>query len=377
MTKPDDFGFNTVRTMSHVADPVPSLDHSGFWKRWYYRLLDGSPVLTKRVIPDPSDPTATHEYESFQGVKIGCSLIIPRNDQPIRGALVTTHGYTAPAPLAACADQWQEIADRGVAVLIVRLRGYPGSQIGIGDQTTPDALGAGWVGRGFAGADAEDWILPDAVGDVCNAVRVMRNILLQRCEVNLDLPVESGRSAVWVHGRSLGGGIGTIATAQLMGRLADENIVGRLCIALPSLGSWAWRMHQRATGTTVDLRRIIEHHHGRSEELFDRLRLCDSAIHASRVRIPTLGMLACRDEVAPAPSAAAVFNAIDAGPGQKWRFVVPYGHFEGGIANARRHALFEHAMTDFFDPNQIPSLAMERWENKMNTGNTDPDGEAP
>ncbi|MBL4591231.1 MAG: acetylxylan esterase [Phycisphaerales bacterium] len=377
MTEPDDFGFNTVRTMTHVVDPVPSLDHSGFWKRWYTRLLDVSPTLRPRIVDDPSDPSATHEFESLAGVKVGCALVVPKNAKPIERALVTTHGYTNPDSLGDSVRHWQTIADQGVAVLIVRLRGYRGSQIGIGDMTTPDAIGAGWIARGFGGHKPEEWILPDAVGDVCNAVRVMRDILLRRGEIDLDLTEGPAQPGVWLHGRSLGGGIGTIAAAQLIGRLANDTVVDRLAIALPSLGAWAWRLHQRATGTTIDINKVIAHHSDRADELFDRVRLCDSAIHAAHVRIPTLAMLACRDEVAPAPSAAAVYNAIDAGPGQKWRFVVPYGHFEGGINNARRHALFDRAMTDFFDPACTAPDAMERWEDTMSAIDQEPPGETP
>jgi len=190
MTEPDDFGFNTVRTMTHVVDPVPSLDHSGFWKRWYTRLLDVSPILRPRIVDDPSDPSATHEFESLAGVKVGCALVVPKNAKPIERALVTTHGYTNPDSLGDSVRHWQTIADQGVAVLIVRLRGYRGSQIGIGDMTTPDAIGAGWIARGFGGHKPEEWILPDAVGDVCNAVRVMRDILLRRGEIDLDAVVE-------------------------------------------------------------------------------------------------------------------------------------------------------------------------------------------
>jgi len=43
--------------------------------------------------------------------------------------------------------------------------------------------------------------------------------------------------------------------------------------------------------------------------------------------------------VVPAPTAAAVFNALAGDPGRKWRFTVRYGHHDGGVADMRRHAL--------------------------------------
>ncbi|MCA9303453.1 MAG: acetylxylan esterase [Phycisphaerales bacterium] len=368
MTEPDDFGMSAVRTMAHVCDPVKSSDHSGFWKRWYERLVLGSPVLRERTTHDPSDPSATHDFESIGGVRIGCSLVIPHDGARVRGALVTTHGYTNPPTLGSAAHRWRSLADNGVAVLELRLRGYPGSQLGIGDQTLPDESGAGWIGRGFAAADASEWILPHAIADVCNGVRIMRNILLRRGGVRLEIDPELTSAGVWMHGESLGGGIATIASALLMGRLPGETIIDRLAIALPSLGDWRWRLHQECTGTTLDIRRVIGAHADRAAELVDRVRLCDSAVHAAHVRIPTLAMLATRDSVVPAPAAAAVYNAIDSGPGRKWRFVVPCGHCEGGIHNSRRHALFGRALVDFFDPQHRPMDAMERWEPMMNEG---------
>lgn len=373
MIEPDDFGYSDVQTFAHIGDPAPSPDHSSFWKHWFSRLVEQSPTLCKRTVSDDSDPTATHEFISAGGVRIGCMLVLPKNNKPVHASLVTVHGYVDPGSLADAAKRWQAIADTGVAVLIMRLRGFPGSQIGIGDQTTLDELGAGWIGRGFAGEKHEDWIVPDAVADVCNACRVMRNTLLGfdghdsfLADEQLDHP------GVFLHGKSLGGGLVTIAAAQLIGKLSGESIIDRLAIALPSLGAWKWRLTHQHSGTTEHLGKIITHHQDRCDELVDRLRLCDAVVHGRKVRVPTLGMLAHKDDVAPAPSASAVFNSIDADPGRKWRFAVPFGHFEGGLNNARRHALFERTLHDFLDPRQLPIESMSRWESVLHDGTKEP-----
>jgi hypothetical protein len=73
--------------------------------------------------------------------------------------------------------------------------------------------------------------------------------------------------------------------------------------------------------------------------------------------------------------AAAVFNAIDADPGRKWRFQIERGHFDGDLGNNRRIALYAGALCDFFDPSQRPIDAMGRWESLMHEGVTTPDGE--
>jgi len=382
MIEPEDYGLSDVQTFAHIGDPSPSPDHSVFWKHWYNRLIEDSPVLAVRTLADPSDPTATHEFVSQSGVRIGCRLVLPRCGRPVRASLVCVHGYTHTGTLEDSARRWQTIADSGVAVLILRLRGYPGSQIGIGDQTPPDEHGAGWIGRGFAGETHEDWILPRAIADVCNACRVMRNALLERdskAQITVDPQID--HPGVFLAGTSLGGGIVTIAAAQLIGRLSGESIIDRLAIGLPSLGAWNWRLtHQlsgRPSGTTSDIERILSQHPDRRVELIHRLRLCDAVVHGRKVRVPTLAMLARKDEIAPAPSAAAVFNSIDADPGRKWRFVVPFGHFEGSVPNTRRHVLYERTMTDFFDPDRLPMESMADWEPILHAGVTGPDGYTP
>jgi len=382
MIEPADYGLDDVQTFAHIGDPTPAPDHSVFWKHWYARLVEHTPVLNRRTTIDPSDPSATHEFVSNDGVRIGATIVLPGDAKPVRASLVSVHGYNQRTALGDSARRWQRVADTGVAVLILRLRGYPGSQLGIGEQRSPDESGAGWIARGFAGEKHEDWILPGAIADVCNACRVMRNALLDR-DTDTHIPIDPAidHPGIFLMGSSLGGGLASIAAAQLIGKLSGESIIDRLAIALPSLGAWRWRLaHQlpdQSTGTTADIKRVLARHPEREKELIDRLRLCDAVVHGRRVRVPTLGMLARRDEIAPAPSAAAVFNAINADPGRKWRFVVPYGHFEGSISNARRHALFERAMIDFFNPTCQPIESMEPWEPILHAGVAGPDGQEP
>ncbi|MGV6815555.1 MAG: acetylxylan esterase [Phycisphaerales bacterium] len=377
MIEPDDFGYSRVQTMAHIGDPAPSPNHGPFWKSMYTRIIEHRPVLALRSMVDDSDPTATHEFVSFNDVPIGCSLVLPSDGTSVRASLVTVHGYATPGPLADHIKRFQPIADTGVAVLIIRLRGYPGSQLVIGDQTAPDSLGAGWIARGFASERDEDWILPHAVADVVNACRVMRNALLERdISKDLRIPIDPqiDHPGVYLTGKSLGGGLATIAAAQLIGKLTGESIIDRLAIALPSLGDWNWRLTHAHSGTTAELAKVMTHHADREKELTDRLRLCDAVVHGRKVRVPTLGMLACKDDTAPAPSSAAVFNAIDADPGRKWRFTVPYGHFEGGIANARRHALFDRLLRDYFNPDTLPFQTMSVWEPLLHAGTHPPKG---
>lgn len=363
-----------VRTFAHIGDPVPASDHSPFWKHWFEDLIECTPVLTRRAYEDPSDPGATHEFVSSEGVVIGTRLVLPRDGRPVGASLVTVHGDMPPDPLEVNARRWQRVADRGVAVLLMRLRGYPGSRVSCGNLTEIGERGNTWITHGFDSESHEDWILPKGVADVCNACRVMRNALLHRdtdLEIRVDDEIE--HPGVYLHGSSLGGGMAVISAAQLIGKLRGESIVDRLAIAMPSLGDWATRFAS-PSGTAAQLRAIVDADPDRREELMGRLKLCDAIVHGRRVRVPTLGMLARQDAVVPADCAAAVFNSIDADPGRKWRYLIDHGHTDGHAPTNRRIALFRRALCDFFDPRFAPIRSLDRWEPLMHDGSSPPDG---
>lgn len=367
MIEPDDFGLPGVRTFAHVGDPTPAPDHAPFWNHWHNAVHRDQPVLRDRTLDDPSDPTATHEFESAGGVRIGCALVLPECGAALRAGLVVVHG-TGPRECAVEHARWRDLSETGVAVLAVRLRGFPGSQRETGDLRTPDAVGAGWLARGFDAPTHDEWVLPHAVADTVNACRSLREWLVAHgC---------ASPAPVMLFGESLGGGIAVMAASQLAGRRPGFDAIDRVAIALPSLGDWRWRLARPACGSAADIEKTLTRHADRRVELIDRLRLCDAVVHAARMRRPTLAKLAMRDDIVPAPTAGAVFNAIDADPARKWRFLVPYGHIDGGIANARRHALFERCMVDYFQPDRRPIDLLERWEPVLHAGDRAPGEDA-
>lgn len=377
MIEPDDFGLPGVRTFAHVGDPTPASDHSVFWNHWYAAVTAEMPAIRRRVAEDPSDPGATHEFDSAGGVRIGGRLVLPPDGMPVRAGLVAVHGMH-PGPLEGEDARWRRVAANGVMVFAIRLRGFPGSQRETGDLRTPDEVGAGWIGRGLDAETHNEWIVPHAVADAFHACRVLRNWMLGRRGEGVDAePEPTDHPLVSLFGESLGGGIAVMAAAQLAGRLPRAHFIDRLALDLPSLGDWPWRFCHRPCGVGLDIEKVLTHFSPRRGELASRIRLCDAVVHASKVRRPTLAKLASRDETVPAPAAAAVFNAIDADPARKWRFLVPYGHIDGGISNARRHALFERAMVTFFDHSKRPIELMPVWEPLMHAGDRGPDGAVP
>ena len=367
MFEPDDFGLSVPATMSHLANPLPSRHHVPVWNTWAKALLSETPRLAIwSGTPDPGDVTHTHAFESARHVRIGCRLLMPKGSP--RAGLLALHGYAAPPPLAKEDDHWSPLVDRGVAVLAIRLRGYPGSLTDTGDWTGPSWLCRGLdvpttSGAGDAAdstpSDLQAWSLVLGIADAVNGLRALAHHL------GLSVPL-------FLSGESFGAGLATIAAGLLVAHPQLGVKVSRLQISLPSLGDWTWRLAPdraaRSGGSQREVVEMLTHHARNASELVERLRVGDAAIHAQRVECPVLCRLARRDEVVPAPAAAAVFNALHTPPGQKWRFVTPYGHFDGGIRNARRHALFDRCALDFLDPNTDPLESMVKWQPLFTAG---------
>jgi cephalosporin-C deacetylase-like acetyl esterase len=347
MQEPTDFGLSVAATLSRVSGCKVPPHFQLFWRRWREAVLSLDPRLFGRREHDPSDPSATHEFESTGSVRIGCRLLPPPASGPTRAGLVVLHGYDTPGPLQEQEQRWQGLAELGVATLTLRVRGYPGSTLDTGDLTTSEE---GWIANGLSVPVEPEkghagWVLSGAVADVVCAMRALRT------QLRPGLPV-------YMCGESFGGALAILASAQLGHEAPD-----RLVIGLPSLGDWAWRLAhvEHPLGAAADIQQVLVREARRRDEIEATLALFDTVLHAPQVRCPVLCKLAQRDEVVPAPSAAAVFNALKPSPQERWRFVTPHGHFDGGIANARRHALFERAIDAFLDPEVSPEDGINEW----------------
>ncbi len=368
-----DFGYGPIETLARVADPAPAPDHSAFWSRWEKRVHETRPRLVERSRDgvggraiDPSDETATHAFTSL-GVRIGGRLLLPPAGVPIRAGLVSTHGYAASLPLAERDGLFAGAIERGVAVLNIRVRGFAGSRLDCGDLTQPTEPGLGWITHGLDEEGeppaCDGWTWPGAVADVFNACRALQWWLAEKLEIP-----EGERAPLYLHGESFGGGLAVAAAAMLPGRPGAKTSVDRLALALPTMGDWPWRLSEpgrAGAGSGTEVATLIERRPELAETIRARLRFMDAVVLAREVRCPVLCKLALRDEVVPAPTAAAVFNALGVDPGLKWRFVVPAGHAEVGLANARRHAAFERCAVDFLDPGAEPARTMAEWEDRL------------
>ncbi|MCC6428038.1 MAG: acetylxylan esterase [Phycisphaerales bacterium] len=371
MLLPEDFGLSAIQTLAHVGRTAPSWRHGAFWNAWDKAVAGIAPGIRPitAASTDNTDPTASHQFESLRHVRIGALLVEPPHGTPVRAGVVAMHGDGRIGPLAGERERWEWLASRGVATLAIRVRGFPGSALDTG--CVSDAP-AGWICHGLeALIAAEDappstqvtmWIVPEAIADVVNAARALARWM-------------GGGQPVYLHGESLGGGLAVLAAA----RTARQGTFARLAIGHPTLGDWLWRLQQKgaiAAGTGSHIRELFANHQEHAEKFVDSLLLADSVVHATSVCIPTLCKLAHRDDVVPAPSAAAVYNALACAPGEKWRFITPYGHFDGGIRNARRHAIFDRAVDAFLDPSRPAHEGIGPFMDVLETGDRAPDDPA-
>jgi len=341
METPDDFGMNPAETLGHVGSPATTAGHGVFWNRFLEEVWSARPFW--READDDfkatcGDEGVTHSLESIRHVRIGARIEEPEGE-PV-GAALALHGYGGGSRLEERAP-WQEAAlERGLVVCKMRVRGFPGSQADTGDWRQEEF---GWVGHGLD--DAAACALRGAVADVVQGLRALREHV-------------GAETSLGVHGESFGGGLAILALAQLMGKVR----VSRLALGLPTLGDWEWRLHHahrggQGMGLGADVMRAMEAAPDRAEKMRTTLRLFDAVAHARAVTTPVVCKLAERDEVVPAPSAAAVYNALGTAAGEKWRFVVGYGHFDGGVADLRRHAAFERVAARFLDSRESPGKA--------------------
>ena len=345
LSEPTDFAMTPISTLSYVADPRLSRRHSPFWSQWDDRMRALTPRLTEFFgdAGASGDAGVTHTFASMDDVTIGARLLLPEGVVKPSAVVVMLHGYES-SPL----DDDNPWADAGVAALQLRVRGFPGSHFETGDLKRPDRNDHGWFCHGLG--DLQTWILPGAVADVVCA-----------CKALIDR-FGSG-TPIMLYGESFGGGLAVLAAS----RLAGTGVVSRIAVGLPSMGAWRWRLAQSqseqmnsAGGINAEVFDWINLHRDREAEIVENLSVCDSAIHARRVRIPALFKLAERDDVVPAPAAAAVYNALGTDAGLKHREVVRHGHFDGGIADGRRHAQWARHAVAFLNPANAPALLIHQ-----------------
>jgi cephalosporin-C deacetylase-like acetyl esterase len=321
ISAPEDYGLTPQQTLDHVASGSPPGGFEEYWREFRQEVSS----LSSHFRGEVDQRVIRLVIPSLRSVRIEGRLEMP--DAKPRGAVIASHGYETPDDFEGGAELRERWTSLGLATLRLRLRGFPPSTMDIDD------LRAHWIVHNIESPRA--WIARGAVADLMQGYRCLRRHL------GPDVPIG-------IHGESLGGGLAVIAAAQL-GRLAPADRPFRLVLDLPDFGDWQWRTTRRCTGPGGRVNVLFDALRERArDELAETLGLFDAALHGPLVNCPVLCKAAQRDDGVPAPAAAAIFNAL---PGEeKWRFVTSFGHYDGGLANARRHELFEQIHPIFLDP---------------------------
>jgi cephalosporin-C deacetylase len=321
---PEDYGLTAEQTLGHRAHVERPEGFEAYWREVREEIVTLPERWVGSIEPGPNEV----RIASARDVRVIARVTVP--EAPVAGVVITTHGSGAAEVFPEEPEPWTE---HGAATVRLRVRGYPPSTIDVDD------LRAGWILHGIDDPDA--WILRGAVVDLVQTCRCARR------HFGPDLPIS-------LHGESLGGGLAVLAAAQLAA-LGDP--AHRLALGLPSFGDWRWRRDRYCNGTGGLVNERLRIMRRDADALMRTLLLFDGALHAPAVTSPTLCKLALADDVVPAPSAAAVFNALG---GERWRFVTSFGHFDGGIADGRRHVLFERIHPVFLDPRADPQKTIAR-----------------
>ena len=364
MIEPDDFDLGWEATLASVSHASPSPLHGAFWQQWHRTLDEHEPeMLPIGADDDPSVPTATHTFAGSAGVPIGCRI----NDAAAtpKAIVILLHGYDIPPTLAESIDRFH--AAPGVTVVAMRMRGYAGSRARVGDLKANEL---GWITSGLAepvehGASPTEWVLSHAVADLLLGIRAAR------AKRGTGLPV-------YIKGESFGAGLAVIAAARsaAMSCKHPEQLIDRIAVGLPTFGDWRWRLKRvqpQSQGAGGEVKRFLMAPGCDSAGMMSLLDLFDTALHAEHVDCPALFKVAVKDDVVPAPTQSAIYNAIGTPPGLKGRFVTKFGHFDGGLTDLRRHAMFERMAAEFLDPDKEPMDVLARWESVMTNGSRLPE----
>lgn len=324
ISAPEDYGLSAEQTLAHSIAVDPPADFGGFWAE-FREEVDTLP----RHWQGSLEPGANRVViSSLREVRVVARVTMP-DDAPI-GVVITTHGSEAPDDFPEAPEPW---TSRGLATVRLRVRGYPPSTMDIEDHR------GNWIMQGIESPEA--WIVRGAVADVMQAFRGAR------AAFGADVPIG-------LHGESLGGGLAVIAAAQLH---ATGTPPFRMAIALPTFGDWAWREERYCNGAGGQVNFVLDLHRDQQREhVRHTLQLFDAAHHARAIECPVLCKLATLDDTVPAPSSAAILNAIASR--RTWVFQTRYGHYDGGLTDLRRHALFERLHPAMLDPRQEPEDAI-------------------
>jgi cephalosporin-C deacetylase len=298
MTIPTDHPFDfdptcgmTLEQLRLVEPPAAPAEFDKFWRERYARVLaiDPQPKLAESRLAHPRWRVFDLSYRSSCDFPIRGWLLVPKRGELKRG-LVVGHGYGGrDAPNF-------DIPVEETAVLFPCFRGMSLSA------RPPISSDPSWhvlhdidkPGRYIIGGCVEDlWV----------AVTVL----------TLLYPRISGR--IGYSGVSFGGGIGGLG-------IPFDARIDRGHLSLPTFGHQELRLTLPSIGSAA----AVQRYQAKYGNALPTLRLHDSAVAASRIKVPMLLSVAQFDPAVAPPCQFAVANAVP--PQFNEIFILDAGHFD-------------------------------------------------
>ncbi len=291
----DPTGGLSLAALEALPLPDAAAGVDAFWETRYRaaRAVDPAPRLAPRAAAHPDWQVHDLAYTSTDGVAIGGWLLRPARGAVRRG-LVVGHGYGGREQ----PDFDLPVAETAVLFPCVR---------GIGRSVLPE-VSSDPQRHVLHGIDDPDrYIIGGCVADLWVAVSVL-------CGLHPELGDRVAYSGV-----SLGGGLGALAIAR------DERI-DRGALEVPTFGNMPLWLRCPSVGSAA----AVQAHVATHPEARDTLALFDSAVAASRIRVPTIVAAARFDPAVAPPTQFSVANAraAAAAAGDHETFVLDAGHSE-------------------------------------------------
>ncbi|MDR3710838.1 MAG: acetylxylan esterase [Capsulimonadaceae bacterium] len=284
------YGFD-LDTLLAIKAPSAPADLVPFWQETYRAALELPLHLARRkadIDAPPNVDVFEIEYDSWEGVRIGGWLTVPRGVDVARG-IVAGHGYGG-----------RSGPDYGshslcAAAIYPCMRGQ-----GRSVHSLIPEISSEHVLHGIA--SVEGYVLRGCVVDIWRAASAL-----------IELVPNASRKLDYAGG-SFGGGLGAMA-------LAWDKRFSRGFLSVPTFGNHPVRVALPCTGSGEAVRQYAADH----PAVLDVLRYYDAATIAAHVAQPVFCACALFDPAVPPPGQFSVYNALGA---NKRLFVLPTGHFD-------------------------------------------------